>query len=73
MCCEWPVQRQWPLVALQVEGEKGGSMVRTPPRARYWRIDLDEHICSRINQSIATDCRTFRPLSTVYKTEDTAV
>ena len=36
-----------------------------------WRIDLDEHICSRINQLISTDCRTFwlrRPLSTSYKT-----
>ena len=34
-------------------------MVRTPPRARYWRIDLDEHICSRINQSLATIARHF--------------
>ena len=24
-----------------------------------WQIVLDEYICSRINQSIATDCRTF--------------
>ena len=34
-----------------------------------WRIDLDDHISSRINPSIATDCRTFqprRPSSTVY-------
>ena len=36
-----------------------------------WQVDLDEHIHSRINQSIATDCRTFRPRrpsSTAYKT-----
>ena len=35
-----------------------------------WRIDLDEHIHSKINYSIETDSRTFwlrRPLSTVYK------
>ena len=25
-----------------------------------WRIDLDEHTHNRINQSIATDCRTFQ-------------
>ena len=34
-----------------------------------WRIDLDEHTHNRINQSIATDCRTFRrrrPSSIVY-------
>ena len=38
-------------------------------RCDNWRIDLDEHIRSRINQSIATDCRMFRPRrssSTVY-------
>ena len=43
----------------------------------HWRIDLEEHIRSRINQSIATQCsmltqcRTFwphGPLSTTYKT-----
>ena len=36
-----------------------------------WRIDLDEQIRSRIDQSIATDCSTFRPprpSSTVYRT-----
>ena len=40
--------------------------------ATLWhlQIDLVEHLRSRINQSIATDCRTFwpsRPLSTAYK------
>ena len=36
------------------------------------RIDLHEHICSRSDQSIATDGRTFRlysQLSAAYKTE----
>ena len=28
-------------------------------RCDNWQIDLDEHLCSRINQSIATDCRMF--------------
>ena len=39
-----------------------------------WRIDLDERIHSRINQSIATDCRTFQPgwpSPTAYITEGT--
>ena len=38
-------------------------------RCDNWRIDLDEHIRSRINQLIATDCRTFwcRPLSTWWR------
>ena len=39
-------------------------------RCDNWWIDLDEHIHSRINQSIATDCRTFQPQrlsSTEYK------
>ena len=45
----------------------GGSLLRCD----NWRMDLDEHIRSRINQSIATDCRTFRPYRpslTGYKT-----
>ena len=36
--------------------------------------DLDEHILTRINQSIATDCRTLlprRPSSTAYKAATT--
>ena len=27
-------------------------------RCEEWRTDLDEHICSRVNQSIATDLYT---------------
>ena len=30
-------------------------------RCDNWQVDLDEHIHSRINQSISTDCRMFRP------------
>ena len=40
-------------------------------RCDNWQIDLVEQICSRINQAIATDCRTFRerrPSSAAYKT-----
>ena len=40
-------------------------------RCDNWEIDLDEHTHSRINQSIATDNRTFwpcTPSSTAYKT-----
>ena len=28
-------------------------------RCVNWKIDLDEHLCSRINQSVATNCRMF--------------
>ena len=38
-----------------------------------WWLDLDEHIHSWINQSIATDCKTFwpcMPSSTAFKTVD---
>ena len=34
----------------------------------YWQIYLDEPLRSRINQSVATDCRTIRPSSTANKT-----
>ena len=40
------------------------------------RIDLDEYIHGRINQSITTDCSKLwpcRPLPTAHKTDDTAV
>ena len=30
-------------------------------RCDSWQIDLDKHIRSRINQPMATGCRTFRP------------
>ena len=38
----------------------------TSLRCDNWRIVLDEHVCSKINQSIATDCRTFQPLRPTY-------
>ena len=60
---------------LQGGGGVGGVAVcrrRILTMKNMQRIDLDEHIRSRINQSIATDCRMFRLhrlLSTAYKTE----
>ena len=43
---------------------------------KLWRIDLDDHIRSRINQSIATACRKFwscKAFVNCIQTEDTAV
>ena len=38
----------------------------TSLRCDNWRIVLDEHVCSKINQSIATDCRMFQPRRPTY-------
>ena len=38
----------------------------TSLRCDCWQIVLDEHVCSKINQSIATDCRTFQPHRPTY-------
>ena len=53
---------------VEVSERRGGEEEQ---KGREDRGDLDEHICNRINQSIATDCMTFRPSrpsSTAYKT-----
>ena len=49
------------------EGELGNHSVSWYRRGSLlrgdnWQIDLDEHIHSRINQAMAMNCRTFRPL-----------
>ena len=72
VCGSLMAAQEWVCTALRLRGATEtnwycrGSLLRCD----NWWIDLDEHIGSRINQSIATDCRMFRPrrpLSAAYK------